>query len=220
MFSRYARFCNNPDAPETDEENELLFSVAVRNRKPVLAINDLSPASDAAIRFAGTLVHVVRAELHVFHALSLTGRPLRAVMTARGGSRYAVGTDQAAMLIVRETRRNTFDRVVILSSSATFESEVVEAAERWGFWFDLIAIDRAMFGRSDVARPLESLMQIVEKQTLTALAFVHGGTALSDLALSPRRPEPCTMPRTWPRNSRYMAEGGETPHKNHSNAYE
>jgi hypothetical protein len=40
------------------------------------------------------------------------------------------------LLIIREPRRRTHDRVLIISTNETFRDEMVEAAGRWAFWLE------------------------------------------------------------------------------------
>jgi hypothetical protein len=167
-------------------------------RKPILAMSDLSTRSDAAVQFAGRLAHVLGAELSVLHALGLTNRPLRAVMPARkdihstlrsidrtlraqiqraaphllttkppvvdidrpaealrrhlaelnpmvaitpdlwdwSATRATFADLEHPVLIIREPRHQTHDRVLIISTNETFRDEMVEAAGRWAFWLE------------------------------------------------------------------------------------
>ena len=54
----------------------------MNQRKPILVLSDLTPHSDAALHFAGSLAQLVNTEMFVLHGMSLRHRPLRAVMPA------------------------------------------------------------------------------------------------------------------------------------------
>jgi hypothetical protein len=177
----------------------------VANRKPIVALSDLTHRSDAALHFAGRLAHMLSAELEVVHALGLRFQPLRVAapvlhnfdarvrvldnelraqvqrVVARtvrvadpiidsddavralqhraeevdpmvvvtpalwdwgdGSRRHpnfaaTFGRLRVPALIIREPRRDTYNRVLVVSHRDSFNGETVEAAGRWGFWLE------------------------------------------------------------------------------------
>src|SRR5688572_11736482 len=83
----------------------------MENRRTILTISDLSERSDPAVRFAGHMAHLLSAELHMLHAMSLAYRPLRAVVPALNNMD---GATRAADVIMRaHMRRVVPDGVVI-----------------------------------------------------------------------------------------------------------
>lgn len=111
--------------------------------RTILAVSDLTPASDEAVRAAGRLAARCGAPLHVVHCTGLVGRPLRealpslesapaALLSARLGEqvRRVVPDGQAARAVCHveyralhagtaETARATGARLVVVGMDAT-----------------------------------------------------------------------------------------------------
>jgi hypothetical protein len=79
-----------------------------------LAVSDLSPRSDAAIAFAGSLARFVGAELHLFHAMGLTHRPMRSVLPALSNLSATV---RAAEGVLREQLQRAVPPGVVAHSA-------------------------------------------------------------------------------------------------------
>jgi hypothetical protein len=72
-------------------------------RKPILTISDLSHASEPALRFSGSLAHILGADLQVIHGVGLLRRPLRSVLPALG--QLSATIDSAEQMLISQIRR-------------------------------------------------------------------------------------------------------------------
>lgn len=84
-------------------------------RKPILTISDLSQASEPALRFSGSLAHILGADLQVIHGVGLMRRPLRSVLPALG--QLSATIDAAEQTLISQIRR-TVPRGIAVRSPA------------------------------------------------------------------------------------------------------